>query len=273
MTMGIKRVGRLTQFVALPIIITVVIWFVTAHSTSQYFPPLSTVLSTMWSGLVSGNLTSLLLYSLRNLVVGLIIATVIGVGVGLLLGEHDSSRRILMPLLNFGRSTPQVAFVPIIIVTLGIGALPKILLIVLSSVWPILLNTINGVRAINPAVLETATCYRIPRPLRLMKVVLPGALPQILAGLRIAVAVGLLLVIVGELYGSATGIGYFIQESASNFDIVDTWAGTILIGIVGYVLSLLLLAAEHLLLGWHAQRPPRQRRAPRPAVLTDGVTA
>jgi ABC-type nitrate/sulfonate/bicarbonate transport system permease component len=256
----LRRTARIALPLILPIIIIAAMWIATTSVKSVYFPPLPTVLKRLWSGLTSGKLLALLGYSLGNLLIGLVIASIVGIGLGLVLGTMDTTRRVLMPILNFGRSMPHVAFVPVIILTLGIGSLPKIVLIAMSTMWVILLNTISGVRGINPAVLETAACYRIPGRLKLTKVILPGALPQILAGLRIAVAVGLVVVIIGELYGSANGIGYFIQASAQNFVIVDTWAGTILIGIVGYLLSMLLLLAEHLLLGWFYERPPRERR-------------
>jgi ABC-type nitrate/sulfonate/bicarbonate transport system permease component len=95
-------------------------------------------------------------------------------------------------------------------------------------------------------------------------VVLPGALPQIFAGIRVALSVAVVLMVVSEIYGSPVGLGNFILQSGSSFKVADTWAGTILIGILGYALSVLLLAAEHLLLGWYHQRPTRARRALRP---------
>jgi ABC-type nitrate/sulfonate/bicarbonate transport system permease component len=153
-----------------------------------------------------------------------------------------------------------VAFVPVIILTLGIGAAPKIFLIFLGSLWPILLNTISGVEGINPAILETARSYRIPWRLRLRRVILPGATPQIVAGVRVALSVAVVLMVVSEIYGSPVGLGNFILQSGSSFQVTDTWGGTILIGLLGYALSVLLLAVEHLLLGWYYQRPPAQRK-------------
>jgi ABC-type nitrate/sulfonate/bicarbonate transport system permease component len=100
--------------------------------------------------------------------------------------------------------------------------------------------------------------------LRLLKVVLPGALPQIFAGIRVALSVSVVLMVVSEIYGSPIGLGYFILESGTNFQVKDTWAGTILIGILGYALSALLLGCEYLLLGWYYQRQPRARRSARP---------
>jgi ABC-type nitrate/sulfonate/bicarbonate transport system permease component len=248
----------------LPALVFAALLVATAGSTSFYFPPLTRVLGTLWTELTGGGLVGDLLFSLRNIAFGLTLATVAGVGAGLVIGEVRLLRQATAPLLDFARATPTVAFVPVIILTLGIGSGPKVFLIFLGSVWPILLNTVSGVHGINPAVHETAHSYRIPWRLRLLKVVLPGALPQIFAGIRVALSVAVVLMVVSEIYGSPVGLGNFILQSGSSFKVADTWAGTILIGILGYALSVLLLAAEHLLLGWYHQRPTRAPRTPRP---------
>ncbi|NUO42776.1 MAG: ABC transporter permease [Streptomyces sp.] len=246
----------------LPALVFVVLLVVTAGSTSFYFPPLTEVLAALWHELAHGDLVEDLLFSLRNIVLGLALATAVGVGAGLVIGEVRTLRLATGPLLDFARATPTVGFVPVIILTLGIGSGPKVFLIFLGSVWPILLNTISGVRSIGPAVHETARGYRIPWPLRFRRVILPGALPQILAGVRVALSIAVVLMVVSEIYGSPIGLGNFILRSGSSFHVAETWAGTILIGIVGYALSVLLLLVEHRLLGWYHQRAPRER-APR----------
>jgi ABC-type nitrate/sulfonate/bicarbonate transport system permease component len=251
--------GALTQL-WLPVLVLVVLLVATAGSTSFYFPPATEVLATLWRQLLHEGLAGDLLFSLRNIVLGLAAATVAGVAGGLLVGEVPLLRRATGPLLDLARATPTVAFVPVVVLTLGIGSGPKIFLIALGSLWPVLLNTVSGVRGISPAVRETARCYRVPLRLRLLKVVLPGALPQILAGVRVALSVAVVLMVVSEIYGSPVGLGHFILQSGSDFAVPETWAGTVLIGMLGHGLSVLLLVAEHLLLGWYHQRPPRTRR-------------
>ncbi|QXJ23430.1 ABC transporter permease [Actinomadura graeca] len=255
----------------LPVLCVAGLLLGTAGSTSFYFPPATDVLATLWRELVHDGLAADLLFSLRNIMVGLAIAIVAGVGAGLVIGETELLRQATTPLLDFARATPTVAFVPVIILTLGIGSGPKIFLIALGSVWPILLNTVSGVHGINPAVHETTRSYRIPVRLRLLKVVLPGALPQIFAGIRVALSIAVVLMVVSEIYGSPVGLGNFILQSGSGFAVPEVWAGTVLIGILGYGLSVLLLAAEYVLLGWYHERPPRNRRArslPRNEVTT-----
>jgi len=248
----------------LPVILIVAWWIASSSSTSLYFPPLASMVDALWEGLTGGDLIGATTYSLRNLFLGLALALVAGVGIGVVLGLDSRVEAAVRPVLDYARAVPHVAFVPVIIVALGISAAPKVLLIALGCVWPILLNTVDGIRGISPAVLETARAYRLPHRLVIGKVVLPACAPQAVAGVRIALQVGLVMLIVSEMYGSTTGLGFFILESGANYAVNDTWAGTILIGVLGYLLSLLLLAGEHLVLGWYYQRPvSRPRLTPR----------
>lgn len=255
---------RLLQQLWLPAVVIAVIWVATANSSSLYFPPLSDVVHQVWLGLTEGRMTTDLAYSLKNLFFGYLIGVAVAVLAGMVIGQSDRLHTATRGLLNFARATPQLAFVPVLILALGIGAAPKVFAIALGTLWPTLLNTIAGVRGISPAVLETARAYRVPAHLRLRKVILPGALPQILAGARIALAVAIIVTVVSEMYGSTKGIGFFVLQSGQRFAILDTWAGTLVIGVLGYLLSLVMLAVESACLGWHRQRAPRTRRSRRP---------
>ncbi|WP_432825896.1 ABC transporter permease [Dactylosporangium sp. CA-092794] len=252
--------GALVQL-WLPVLVVVVWWLSSAGNTSFGFPPLKDMLTALWDGLAHGELKADLWFSIKNTVAGLAIATVAGVIAGLLIGESDGLRRATGPLLDYIRATPTIAFVPVFILSFGLGSTPKIVLIALGSVWPILLNTISGVAGINPAVNEISSSYRIPWWLKLFRVTLPGASPQIFAGIRVALQIAIVLMVVSEIYGSPVGLGNFILQSGTSFRVADTWGGTILIGIVGYGLSVALLLVEHALLGWHFQRAPRGKRA------------
>lgn len=263
MTSLARRLGRLAIFFWLPVLILLLLFVLTAGSTNIYFPPASEVLATLVDGFTSGQLVDALAFSLTNYLIGYALAACAGVLLGLLLGERKATREALQPTLNFIRALPFVALVPVFIIALGIGSGPKIALIALGCFWPVLLNTMDGVRSINPAVLETVRSYRVPGRLRLYRVTLMGALPQIFTGLRIALSVGIVLVVVSEMYGSAEGIGYYILFSGQRFAVTETWAGTVVLGIVGYLVSVVFLAVEHVSLGWHFQRPRNQRKATR----------
>lgn len=245
-------------------------WFASSGSASFYFPPLQDILLALWRDLFWGPLGPYLLISLGNLAVGLAIAIVIGVAFGLAIGRAEKFRAIVSPTLNFLRAVPPASIVPIIIIALGVGSAPKIFVIALGCFWPILLNTIDGVRGTAPALIETARAYRIPASLAIFRVALPAALPQIMAGIRVALAVGLVLMVISEFFGADAGVGFYIIDASTRFAIRETWAGTLLVGIMGYVLSFGFLLIERRLLRWYFQddtvtlmaRLRRGRRAP-----------
>ena len=254
------RFGGLARQAWLPALLVAAWWIATDNSTSFYFPPLREILATLWRDLAGGPLLGHLQVSLGNLAAGLAIAIVLGVAFGLLIGELDMVRRVASPTLNFFRAVPPASIVPIVIIALGVGAAPKIFIIALGCFWPILLNTIDGVRGTSPAVRETARAYRIPARLVVFRVALPAAMPQIMAGIRVALAVGLVLMVISEFFGADAGVGFYITDSSTKFATREAWAGTILVGILGYLLSAIFLVIERHVLAWYFQDASRLRR-------------
>lgn len=245
-------------------------WFaVSAGSTSIFWPPLTTTLTALVESFTVGEMWSNLAFSLSNYLVGLCIAVVVGIAGGLIIGRLSLLRSAVMPLLDFARSTPQVSFVPVIILALGIGALPKILLISVACLWPILLNTVDGVTRLPASFDDTVRSYAIPLRLRIFKVFIPGALPSVVVGIRIAISVGIVMLIVSEMFGASQGIGYFITQSGQSFNMPATWAGTILIGFIGYALSATFAAFEHKLLAWHYQIDSQPARSPSEPIVSN----
>ena len=267
------RTGSTLVMLWLPILVVILVWIATALADSFYFPTPPVVIEALWSGFTDGDLMSDLLFSLRNIALGIIIGSTLAICFGLIIGESKLLTEATAPFLTFARATPMVAFVPLFIITFGIGATPKVIIIAIGVFWPVLLNTVTGVRGIHPAVFEAAQSFRIPWRLHLRRVVLPGAAPQIFAGLRVAVAIALVLMVVSEIYGSSIGLGNYILESGARFQVADTWAGTLLIGAVGYALSGLLLLLERRLLGWHHERPRRTRVRSRASIPLDRSVA
>lgn len=254
MLTAIKRsLSRILATWWLPVCLIAAWWILSYGHDTFYFPSLHTILADLVRDLTTGKLVSWTLISLGNMAAGLAIAIVVGVGLGLVIGEFDGLRLAAMPTLNFLRSIPPAAIVPLIIVAMGIGPAPKIFIIALACVWPILLNTIDGIRGISPQLLDTSTAFRIPLLLRLRRVLVMAALPQIMAGIRVAIAVALVLMVISEFFGASAGVGFYINDSKQRFAMPETWAGTVLIGILGYVLSALFLALERRLLAWYFQ--------------------
>jgi ABC-type nitrate/sulfonate/bicarbonate transport system permease component len=118
-------------------------------------------------------------------------------------------------------------------------------------------NTIDGARTVDPLQLETARVFHLSAWERVTRLIVPASLPKFFAGLRISVALALVLMVVGELFGSSNGIGYLMNNAYGNYDMTELWSGIVLLGILGYLLNAIVLGIEHYLLAWH--RGARQR--------------
>ena len=240
----------------LPIVLVGCWWVLSSGSTNFYFPSLEKIFSVMMRDFANGLLWKHMLASLGNMAMGLIIATVLGVGFGLVIGELRSVREATGPFLNFVRAIPPAAIVPIVIVAMGVGAEPKVFIIAFACVWPILLNTIDGVKGMNPQLMETARAFQVPFVLRNRKVLFMAALPQIMAGLRISLAVSLVLMVISEFVGASEGLGFYIREKKESFAMAEAWSGTILTGVLGFLLSSVFLWFERWTLAWYFQSDP-----------------
>lgn len=226
-------------------------WFLSAGSTNPFVPSLQRILEVLWRDLTNGIILGHIGYTLTNLVLGLGIAIVIGVLGGILIGERTAVRETSEPIIHFIRSVPQAALVPLVIGAFGIGMGPKVLTIALACVWPVLLNTIDGVRAVDTTARSMSRVYRIPKILYFRRVVLPSSLPQILAGVRVSLAIGVTVMVVTELFGADRGLGYYILNSSATFQIAESWGGALLVGVLGYLLNLAFLAFESVALRWY----------------------
>lgn len=241
----------------LPVLLVVIWWFASANSTNIYVPPLEKIVNAVVTDFREGTLFVAMGTSLLNLLIGMVIAIVVGVALGLWLGETKRLRMILDPYINFVRSVPQSALVPLIIGAFGIGSEPKIYAIAFACVWPILLNTIDGSLGVNVGVRRTARVFGIPRRLYFTRVVLPGAMPQIVAGVRVALPIGIVVMVVSELFASNVGLGFYILNASSTFQIPETWGGALLVGVIGYILVMLFALVEKRLLGWYYKSASR----------------
>jgi ABC-type nitrate/sulfonate/bicarbonate transport system permease component len=157
-----------------------------------------------------------------------------------------------MPHIEYWRAMPPPALLPISIVLLhSIGNLQKVTFIAFFCLFPILLNTIDGVRAIDPTMVETARSYGIPWRDRVRRIVFPAALPQISVGMRVSLSLAVIIMVVSEYFSSTNGVGYVLLISKNTFQLKPMWAAILLIGLLGYLLNLAYILAERRFLAWH----------------------
>ncbi|MBV6756982.1 ABC transporter permease [Rhodococcus opacus] len=235
----------------LPLVAVAGAWVATTRSESFYFPPLQQVAHTYKQMWLFDRIGSDAVPSVRNFLFGLVIATVIGIGAGLVLALRESLYDAALPVFEFMRSVPGIVLVPIGLVLMGVGDEMKIAVIAYGTIWPILLGTIDGVRSLDPLVRDMMRSYHIPFHHRLLRVVLPGASPQILAGARISVALGVVLIIASEYVASTHGIGYVQLQAERTFAIPEMWSALLLLGILGYTSNVVFRGIERYLLRWY----------------------
>lgn len=256
--------GFVTYF-WLPVALFALWWFGSASSSSFFLPPLSSILGILWTDLLSGELIRQMAFSMRNVMAGLAISITLGLCLGIAIGKNPQLRAALWPFLAFLRAVPGVAVIPVVLVALGVGPGPQIFIIVFACTWPILLNTIDGVRGIKESVIDMARAYRLPRWLYIRKILVPAALPQTMAGIRISLSVSLTLMVVSEFSAGNAGLGRYIMMGSEMFNPARVWAGTIFVGIIGYLLNVIFLFLERRLLGWYFGVPRREARKSRTA--------
>lgn len=226
-------------------------WWLSENSTSLYFPPLREILSTFADVWLFDGLRDILTPTLVTFFVGYGIAIVLGISLGVALGSSRAVADFVAPLIEFLRALPPIALVPAFIAALGIDQQMRLTVVTFASVWPVLLNTIDGVRGLDIVVRETVSVFRVPRVQRLFAVTLPGAAPQIFAGVRVGLALSLVAVIVTEMVVAAEGVGAFTRAAQYGFYLPEMWTAILLMGVVGYVLNKSFDIVERRVLRWH----------------------
>ncbi|GGQ75413.1 ABC transporter permease [Streptomyces flaveolus] len=252
---------RLVFVLALPVVLVAVWWAASAGSTDVYWPPLRTILTAfpdVWTG---ERWRGDVLPSVLRLAAGYTLAALAGVALGTLVGSHRRVRAVCEPVLEFLRAVPPPVLVPVIMLFAGIGDTMKVVVIASGCVWPVLLNTVEGVRAVDAVMADTARSYGITGPARLTHVVLPSASPQIFAGLRQALSIGIILMVISEMFAASNGLGFTIVQFQRSFAIPDMWTGILLLGVLGFVLSVLFRLVERRVLGWYHGLRAASRRS------------
>lgn len=236
---------------ALPVVLVAAWWILSAGSTNFYLPALPKIVAAFADVWFGERFFQDVLPSLARLAAGYTAATAIGVGLGVVIGSSPAVRRVCEPVLEFARAVPPPVLVPVIMLFAGIGDGMKVVVIVSGCVWPILLNTVEGVRAVDSVLIDTASVYGLRGPARLRHLVLRAASPQIVAGMRQALSIGIILMVISEMFAASQGLGFAVVQFQRGFAIPEMWSGILLLGLLGVTLSALFRLFERRVLAWY----------------------
>jgi ABC-type nitrate/sulfonate/bicarbonate transport system permease component len=215
-----------------------------------FFTGPSTVVARFWEEWTNGRLKQDLVYSGTNFVIGVGLAIAAGVVLGVIIGWYRRLAMVFEPFVNALYATPRVALIPLILIWFGIGMWSKVFIVFINAFFPVLINTIGGVRATDADLLRAARSFCASDWQIFRTVAIPGAVPFILTGVRQSVALGLIGVVVGEMFGGSQGIGYMVNYGGQTFQTDTVFMGVVIIALAGIVLTWLAERLERRFSRW-----------------------
>ncbi|MCC6211515.1 MAG: ABC transporter permease subunit [Burkholderiales bacterium] len=218
-------------------------------------PAPSSVAARLWEILSSGDFLKPLGVTLYLLGIAYFAACALAIAAGIAMGRSRAAYNLLEPLVEVIRPLPKPALLPPLILFLGLGDAMKLSIIGLGVFFPVLINTVQGVRGVDPVLIDTGRTFRVGRAVLILRVLLPAALPLILAGMRVALGLGLVLVVIAEMLSGTGGVGYLVIDMQRSFRVQHMYAWVVILAVLGYALNAAFLKAEHRLIHWAHAKP------------------
>jgi NitT/TauT family transport system permease protein len=239
------------------VVVALIVWqalWSAGKVSPLFFTGPSSVVTRFVDEWTNGRLKQDMAYSGLNFAIGVSLAISVGVVFGVLMGWYRRLAMIVDPFVTALYSTPRVALVPLVLIWFGIGMESKVFIVFINAVFPVLINTIGGVRAIDVDLLRAARAYCASDWQIFTTVVVPGAVPFILTGVRQAVSLGLIGVVVGEMFGGSEGIGFMVNYGGQTFQTDTVFLGVTIIAIAGITLTWLAEQLEKRFSRWRPER-------------------
>jgi ABC-type nitrate/sulfonate/bicarbonate transport system permease component len=215
-----------------------------------YFPPFSKIIAKGIELFANGTIWEHMWFSLTNFSIGLVISVVLGVIAGVPMGWYKGVSKTFDPLLSGIYATPLIALLPLIIMLFGLGPMSKIIMTILAAVFPVMINTMTGIANTDHRLITMSRAFGAKDSTIFLKVSIPGSLPYIVAGVRVALGRALVYIVVAEQYGAAMGLGYLSSVAAQRFQMAAMFVPIVIIAALGAGLNELLKAAERRLEKW-----------------------
>lgn len=251
-----KRIARLLQSLPEKLLAIAAVCFVwellpRIGAVSEYIlPPFSTVLAKLAGMLASGEILPHIGYSLNRSLLGFLVSLAAGVPFGFLMAWSKRVERLLDPVMQLMRNTPTLALYPVFILVLGLGEFSKVGIIFWGTVWPILLNTTEGVRTVDPLYIKSARSMGSSALTLLVKVILPAALPSIFTGIRLGASRSIIILVGAEMLGADKGLGFLVFSSEQNYKVAEMYSGILTLVILGVLINYGLVRWEKRITRW-----------------------
>jgi NitT/TauT family transport system permease protein/sulfonate transport system permease protein len=236
------------------IFLVLVLWEAFSRLTAdyaRYFLPVSVILSTLVQLFVSGEIPNHIVTSVTRILRGYMLGIVFGLTLGTVAGMWRPVYDLLEPVVELLRPLPSVVLLPLVILLVGIGDGMNVTMIAYGTTWPIFINTLEGVRSVDPVHENTGRVFGLNRLELIRKVMIPSALPYIVSGLRIALGIAVIVVISTEMIGSGRGLGFFLIDASMSIRIPDMYAALLIIALLGYGFNEAFRALERVCMAWH----------------------
>jgi ABC-type nitrate/sulfonate/bicarbonate transport system permease component len=204
----------------------------------------SRVMQRLWEIVAQGGFVEPLLSTSYLLFSAYVAAAVCAIAFGILIGRSQCAFNLFQPLFELVRPLPKPALLPPLILLLGIGDAMKMTVVGLAVFFPVLINTMQGVRGVDPVQVNMARTFRVKRLMLVWKVVLPAALPFIFTGLRVGLGLALIVAVIAEMLAGTGGLGFLVIDMQRMFRVVDMYAWLVILAVYGYALNALFLMIE-----------------------------
>jgi ABC-type nitrate/sulfonate/bicarbonate transport system permease component len=229
----------------LPLVAALLVWQIIGPERSISFPRPETWLLGLGDLLGNGALQPALRTTILTFAASVVMATLIGALLGMLMGASHTVDRALTPIMDFFRSLPPPAIVPVVGLILGLTPLTNVVIVVIAVVWPIVLNTTIGMRGVPRVRLEMARSLGLKPTERLFKVIVPSVAPSVMVGVRIAASSALIVTLLVDMLGTGDGLGRQLLLSQQRFEAGAVWGLLLLTGLLGYLLNMAIELGEH----------------------------
>jgi ABC-type nitrate/sulfonate/bicarbonate transport system permease component len=223
--------------------------------TKMFFTTPSQVAGTLWTMFSTGTIWTPLGVSASGFALGLVLSIVVGLPLGVLIGRSKNLNAMLDPFITAFNATPRLVFLPLVMLWLGLGLWSKVSIVFIGAVFPILINTYEGVRNADKLLINVVRSFGASEWDIARLVVIPNAMPYIVAGLRLAIGRAVLGVVVAEFFGSEQGLGVIMVQAAGRYQVDVVFAGLIVFAVLSLIITAMVQILEQRLSRWRPQRP------------------